>query len=1030
MAKDVTTTLRFKAEVGDFKNAMREAEAAVKQANAEFKRSVSSMDDWTKTEAGLTAKLRQLDTQLQSQQRKCEILADKYQLVAKEQGEDSEAAQKLKTQLTNQEAAVERTKKQIEKYGKSLKGVQSESSSLTKKIESQRKTLDNLKKEYAETVAKEGKHSKSARDLAKQIKQCSSELAKDEKAMNKAEKAADKLDRSSIDAAAGQTKLGKAAKIAGAALGALKTVGGGVIGGFKSLISTIIPAGDALGGVKEQVSALTIAMGELVADGIRKVIDTAKDIGTDTLDVGKGYEQSMSKVKALSGASAKDMNRLGDKAKEMAADTKYGTQDVADAFSYMALAGWDADQMLTNIKPILDLAAASEMDLAEASDIVTDYLTAFNDKSLTAAHLADLMAKAMSSSNTSTEQLAEAYKNSASTAGAFGYTAEDVTAALATMANAGIKGGEAGTALNAVMTRLATDTKGCASTLAEYGVSVYDAEGNMQSLSSILNGISGVWANLTDQEQANLAKAIAGQNAYSDFAAIMQGCSDAAAETGQSFNDYAEALRNADGAASDMSETMQDNLQGDLTKLNSALEVIKTNLYEKFAAPMREIVQKLTAEVAPGIQDFIDGVKGSGVDLVNSLDDVIRNALDKLSGLGDGGAADGMLGAIIDNVTALVTDYGPRLINKISEIVTSILTTLQSRAGEIAQTVGTIVGTIANAILDNLPLVISTIGTFIASFMSEAAKRIPEITSKIREQMPAIRAAVHDALQGVFTAAAELGAALPDLITTIFDLVKGLVQDNGPMIKDAISAVIEGLTDFLSMIWNEYGDDISAALMSVMKAVADILGKFWAAHGDEIIATVKEVLGNIADQIGLNLPGILWAIVKGLASIGEVIGDFIVKFDKFFLFDLPAKLINAGIKLVASIAKGILNGIGHIGTALGHIASEIWKAIQSLIDGAFQAGKDFIDQIISGIKSKAAEIKNAVADIMPDIPGVGSVIGGAKEKLGGLFGGNSGTPTTTNTYNYNYTQNNNSPKALNRRDIYRQTQRQLAGVQY
>ena len=1031
MAKDVTTTLRFKAEVGDFKNAMREAEAAVKQANAEFRKAVNGMDDWRKSENGLTAKLKQLDALLQGQQRKAEILAEKYRLVAKEQGEDSEAAKKLKTQLTNQEAAIEKTKKEIDKYGKSLKDIKSESSSLTAKIEDQRKTLDKLKKEYAETVAKEGKHSKSARDLAKDIRKCSAELAKDEKAMSKAEKAADRLDNSSVDAAAGQTKLGRAAKIAGAALGALKSVGGGLIGGFKNLVGSIIPAGDAISGMKEKVSALTVAMGELVADGIRAVIDKAKEIGTDTLGVGKGYEQSMSKVKALSGATAKDMTKLGAKAKEMAAATKYNTQDAADAYSYMALAGWDANQMLENIQPILDLAAASEMDLAEASDVVTDYLTAFNDKSLTAAHLADLMAKAMSTSNTSTEQLAEAYKNCASTAGSMGYAAEDVTAALATMANSGIKGGEAGTALNAVMTRLATDTRSCASTLAEYGVNVYDAEGNMQSLSSILNGISGVWANLSDQQQANLAKAIAGQNAYSDFSAIMTGCSDAAAETGKSFNDYAEALRNADGAAQEMAETMQDNLEGDLTKLSSALNVIQTNLYEKFAAPMREIVQELTAEVTPELQNFIDGVEGSGAAMVNALDSIIRGGLEKLSALSTGGATNGMLDAIIGNLSALVTDFAPGIISGISTLISNILDTLKAHAQEIATAAGTIFSSIATAILDNLPLIISTIGTFISTFLGELAARLPEITQTLREKAPEIRAAASEALNGILQAGGDLAAVLPEMITTLFDLVKGLVQDNAPAIKEAITAIIDGLTEFLGMIWTEYGDDISAALLSVMKAVADILGQFWNEHGDEIIAMVKTVIGNIAKQLGLDLPHILWAIVKGLASVGKVIGDFIIDVDKLLL-SLPAKLINWGIKLMLSLAQGILSGISHVGEALGHIAGEIWKAIQSLIDGAVQAGKDFIDGIISGIKSKAADIKNAVSDIMPDLPNVGGVIGGAKDKLSGLFGGGSGSgsSSTTNTYTYNFTQNNSSPKALNRRDIYRQTQRQLAGVQY
>ena len=159
----------------------------------------------------------------------------------------------------------------------------------------------------------------------------------------------------------------------------------------------------------------------------------------------------------------------------------------------MALAGWNVSDMLSGIDGVLELAASSNMDLAKASDIVTDYLTAFGLTAQDSSRFVDIMTYAMANSNTTTEMLGEAYKNCAATAASMGYSVEDTTAVLMTMANAGIKGGEAGTALNAIMTRLATDTKNCASELAEYGVNVYDAEGNMQSLSSILEGVSNHW---------------------------------------------------------------------------------------------------------------------------------------------------------------------------------------------------------------------------------------------------------------------------------------------------------------------------------------------------------------------------------------------------------------------------------------------------------------------------------------------------------------------------------------------------------
>lgn len=222
----------------------------------------------------------------------------------------------------------------------------------------------------------------------------------------------------------------------------------------------------------------------------------------------------MSYTGALSGASDAEMAALSAKAKEMGAGPKFTAKEKADAFGYMSLAGWNAQKQIAGIAPVLNLATAANMDLAEASDIVTDYLTAFGLTANDAAALTDKMAYAMSHSNTDVIQLGEAYKNCASTAKSMNYSVEDTTAVLMGMANAGKKGGEAGTALNAVMTRLATDTQGCAAALAEYDVNVYDARGNMNSLAEILTGASRAWGTLTDAEQAALAKIIAGTEHY------------------------------------------------------------------------------------------------------------------------------------------------------------------------------------------------------------------------------------------------------------------------------------------------------------------------------------------------------------------------------------------------------------------------------------------------------------------------------------------------------------------------------------
>jgi len=377
-------------------------------------------------------------------------------------------------------------------------------------------------------------------------------------------------------------------------------------------------------------SGFTVMKGvlaDLVSNGIQLATSALTDFTKSTIQTGMSFESSISSVKAISGATEGEIKKLTEKAKEMGATTKYTASQSADAFQYMALAGWKTEDMLSGIDGILSLASASNMDLARASDIVTDYLTAFGLTAQDSEKFVDQMTYAMSNSNTTTELLGEAYKNCASTAKSMHYSVEDVTAVLMTMANAGVKGGEAGTALNAVMTRLATDTKGCATALSEYGVQVYDSEGNMQSLASILQGVQGVWETLTDQQQANLAKIIAGTSQYSALQTIMAGLSDTAKESGQSFEDYAQALEQCDGTAEDMSKTMLDNLSGDLTIFESAVDGMKISIADELNPALRDIVQYATKKV-PDVQKVIKPLFETAIDGAKKLIDNLPKAVE------------------------------------------------------------------------------------------------------------------------------------------------------------------------------------------------------------------------------------------------------------------------------------------------------------------------------------------------------------------------------------------------------------------
>ena len=355
----------------------------------------------------------------------------------------------------------------------------------------------------------------------------------------------------------------------------------------------------------EQWTVLKGTLANLASATLQKLASGLKNVVSDVIRTGEEFTAAISKVGAISGATADELKQLEDAARLYGSTTMFSAKESADALQYMALAGWNAQQAIDALPSVLSLAASSGMDLGRASDIVTDYITAFGLSVDDAARFVDIMSYAMSHSNTTTEMLGEAYKNCAATAHSMGITVEEVTAALMTMANAGVKGGEAGTTLNTLMTRLATNTKGCADELKEYGVAIYDAQGNMNSLSDILSGMIGAWSRLTQEQQANLSKVIAGTNQYSGFQTIMQGMSDKAKAAGMSFEDYTKALEDCNGTASQMSKTMTDNLTGDIKSMQSALDELKLKIFEDAEQPLRSLVQTVTKTAVPAAEEII-----------------------------------------------------------------------------------------------------------------------------------------------------------------------------------------------------------------------------------------------------------------------------------------------------------------------------------------------------------------------------------------------------------------------------------------
>lgn len=346
--------------------------------------------------------------------------------------------------------------------------------------------------------------------------------------------------------------------------------------------------------IKSIVSTITAATGA-----------GAVAVGTAAINAGKSFEAGMGEVQAISGASRKDLEALTNKAKEMGATTKFSATQASEGLKYMAMAGWNSQQMIDGLPGVMNLAAASGEDLGTVSDIVTDALTAMGLKAGDSAHFADVLATAASSSNTNVAMMGETFKYAAPLAGTLGYNIEDLSQAIGLMANAGIKGSQSGTSLRSILTRLASPPSDAAKAMEKYGISIKNSDGSMKSLMEVMENMRDSLQGLPEDEKAAAASAIGGQEAMSGLLAIVD-----ASES--DFNKLSKAIDNASGAAQDQADIMNDNLQGALYELGSAAESAGIELYDNIKNPAKKAVRAAATE----IRSLSTTIKDNGIEAI------------------------------------------------------------------------------------------------------------------------------------------------------------------------------------------------------------------------------------------------------------------------------------------------------------------------------------------------------------------------------------------------------------------------------
>ena len=718
---------------------------------------------------------------------------------------------------------------------------------------------------------------------------------------------------------------------------------------------------------------------ETAGQHMMKVTTAIGGVAAASVTVAANFEQQMSKVQAISGATAEETDKLTESARQWGRDTKYSATEAGEAFEYMALAGWKTDDMLEGIGGILNLAAASAMDLGTASDIVTDYLTAFGLSAKDAGKFADEMAYAMSHSNTTTEALGEAYKNCAATAASMGYSVEETTAVLMTMANAGVKGGEAGTALNAIMTRLATDTKGCATELSKYGVEVYDAQGNMNSLSSILTGVRGVWNNLTDEQQANLAKTIAGTNQFSALQTIMSGLSDEAIASGMSFSDYSEALQNCDGTASDMAATMQDNLLGRLTQLKSKLEDVGITIgnslmpfMEKAVAKIGELADKF-ASLSPQQQETILKIAGvvaalgplltitgKAITVSGQISKGVGKVVGKLAEMGTAaGGATGGMSVLKGALTAITSPVGIAIaaIAGITAVVVTLWKTNEDFRNKITE------------IWNRIKSVFTEFGQHITDKLNSLGfdfENFGEVVKAIWEGFCNVLAPI---IEGVFNNIAIFIETTLNVITGVFDLFVSLFTGDWSGAWDAVKGIFES-------VWNglkEYIGNILNTIKGVVDAFLGLFGTSW----DEVWNSIKTTFENIWNGIVSFFSGILNGIVNTVTTvwtaISTTISDVLTGIWNTFsnIFTTIRDFVSTVFETIKNVITVVIMAIAEFFSAAFQIITApfrfIWENCKDTIITVWDAIKEKINTVITAVQNIITTVWNAVSSVFSTV---------------------------------------------------------------
>lgn len=769
--------------------------------------------------------------------------------------------------------------------------------------------------------------------------------------------------------------------------------------GFQSGVSKLGSfAGKAMKATTKVIGAASTAIGAF---------------GAASLKVGMNFESAMANVGAISGSSGKEMEQLSAKAQEMGAKTKFSASEAADAFSYMAMAGWKTGDMMNGIEGIMNLAAASGEDLAQTSDIVTDALTAFGMSAKDSGHFADIMAVASSNANTNVSLMGETFKYVAPVAGTLSFSAEDTAVAIGLMASASIKGSQAGTALRAIISSLTRPSKQAETTLKKLGVSLTDGNGKVKSLNTIMKELRGSFANLTKAQKAEYAATIVGREGMSGLLAIIN-ASDSDYEKLSSAVAGCTNELTGYSAASEMAKKQLDNLQGDVTIFQSALEGFQIAISQGMTGTARVVVQEATGMV----NALQDAFKSGGFDAMvdkageafGTLATKILNATPKLID-----SAERLINSFLESITGNSSEFtnaAGRVVAKLIKALISVsgsllgagvtlfrkvLEGIAGNAREIGSAAGRAVSQLGRSISENAPLIVQAAKDIIKGFCEGLSEEFPGVSALLEgfmsgfvDSMGSVMGGVSNVLKGVFDA---LNGMSPDALRA---LGEGLGRIATAFIAiHSAKAVTSTVTGFTGVLNSNIG-----TVKTFAKMAKDLVKNFPQLGG--VISTVTKAVGGSLSALIKTVGGFFGTFKVAFGGISAVIGGSILAITSFVdMFQngfsiIKEILMGLGIAIaavgavilgapavVAAVVAGIVAAvatlvivikdnweqIGEFFSGIGDKIVDFWKSIPERLSGALTAVQTWVSNLQDTISSGASNAINSAVGFFTQMPG-------------------------------------------------------------